>query len=458
MSHRARVVASFATVGVLAVPLYLAAFGGTPSFEPDSSGYLAMARDLADGRIDRLWPRTVGYPALLVLTGSTPAPSWLLLAVQLALHGVAVGAVAYILARLGVGRAALATFGLVAFSPPFVEHAAFVLSESLTQALLCIGVVAWLCACLEGGTATLATAAASLGLVGLSHPVYAPSGPIAVGVALGAWALLPLPQAFVRRTLVGGSVVVLATVGVVASVSAWNAAHFGFAGFSPLVGITLSHKTPRLLESLPPAYGPVRAILIQHRDADLVDPQGDHLGYAYIYRALPDLERATGLTGPALSSYLVRMNLALIARKPMAYLDEVGRSLLWWASPGVTAVGGLGSPIVRAAGHLERVLVNAAVAASALLLAGPVVQRILRTARPLRRTEAVAPGDARLFVAATFLALALASALTSSALTAAVWRLRVPVDLLLLAFACLAPTLWRDLACSPTRRTAAGLV
>jgi len=440
-----RAAAIFALAAALALPLYLAAFGGTPVFEPDSPGYVAMAGDLADGRLERLWPRTVGYPALLVATGSVPAPGWPLVAVQLALHGIAVLAVASMLARLGAGPAALVVFGAVAFSPPFVEHAAFVLSESLTAALLCAGAAAWLRHLLDGGRAALALAAACLAAVGLSHPIYVPSGPILVGVAWAGVLLLPLPRVLLRRAATGGIVIVLATLAVVSAVTAYNRAQFGFTGLSPLLGITLSHKTPRALETLPPEYDAVREILIRHRDADLVDPRGDHLGYAYVYRALPELEQATGLHGLDLSSYLVRMNLVLIAHHPMEYLDEVARSLLWYASPGVTSVGGLGSPVLRAVGNLERAVVNAAFVGAAVLLAGPAALRLGRAPRPLRRPASPASCDARLVAAASFLALVCASGLLSSALTAAVWRLRVPVDLLLIGFVVLAPALWRDL-------------
>lgn len=449
MSPASRGAAALVLAVALAIPLYTWAWRGVPVLEPDSPGYLAMADDLRDGSLERLWGRTAGYPILLLATGSAPEPGWPLIAAQLVLHGLAVIALAVFLSRVGVPPMPIALFAGIALSPPFVEHAAFVLSESLTSTLLVVGAVAWLRYLVDGRRAVLALAAVALGTVGLSHPLYVPAAPILATVALTGAALRPFPRALFRRAVAGGAVVCAALVIVVTSVSAYNRAHFGFTGLSPLLGLTLSHKTPRLLETLPSDYDGVREILIRHRDADLVDPRGDHLGYAYVYRAIPELEQATGLRGAELSGYLVRMNLALIARHPMEYLDEVGRSLLWYASPGVTSAGGFGSTALRAMGNVLRALVNGAFVLALMLLAGPVAMRCLREPPPMRRMAAPTPTDTRLLAAASFLALIGGSALLSSALTAAVWRLRVPVDLMLLAFVCLAPSLLRDLTRDP---------
>jgi hypothetical protein len=50
----------------------------------------------------------------------------------------------------------------------------------------------------------------------------------------------------------------------------------------------------------------------------------------------PELEDATGLSQPELSTFLVGMNLALIQRAPMEYLQEVARSfaVYWFPAAG----------------------------------------------------------------------------------------------------------------------------
>ena len=51
----------------------------------------------------------------------------------------------------------------------------------------------------------------------------------------------------------------------------------------------------------------------------------------YIWKAIPELEEATGLDKPQLSKYMTRVNLVLIKKAPLEYLAELARALpLYW--------------------------------------------------------------------------------------------------------------------------------
>lgn len=429
----------------LATVVYGWAWRWTPALEGDSRGYLAVAADLTDGTLDQLHDRPVGYPLLLLVTGSTPDAGTTLLVTQLALHGLAVLAAVCLLRRLRVGPAAVAIFAGISFLPPFVEHAGFVLSETLAQLLVVSGIVGFVLWLLDASRAGLLASALSLSVVGLVHPgnqlvwLVLPASSLAFCIATRA------PRALWRRTLRGALALSCLAVLVLGGTVAWNATRFGFFGTSPMLGKTLSHKTVRVVERLPDEYAGARAVLLRHRDAALLDPATGHLGLAYIFRAIPDLEAETGLQGAELSAYLVRLNLALIRRAPMDYVDEVLRSAVWYWAPGVTDRSGFGSGALKAGFNALRAGVLVAFGLTVVLLAGPSVL-LARVAR--RSTTGWHGGGmpeplARMLLAMScMLGAILCSCAVSTTLTAAVYRLRIPFDLPILAFACMGPAVW----------------
>jgi len=435
-----------AAVLAAAVGFYAAAWGGAPATDGDSAGYLEVAADLADGQLDQLYWRPIGYPLLLLVTGSTPTPGTALVVTQLVLHALAVALFVGLLLRVRAGRAPMVAFVAVALLPPFVEHAAFVLSESMTQFFVVAGLVGFARWLLGGHWAWLVTGALALGCASLVHPADQLLWLLLPVLALLWSVLMPSGSIASGRALAGAAVVAAVAVPILGGVMAWNATRFDYAGISPMLGVTLSHKTVRVLEKLPDEYNGVREILIRHRDAALLDPVTGHLGLAYIFRALPELEAKTGLRGPALSRYLVKMNLALIRRAPMDYVDEVLRSAIWFWSPGVTDQSGFGSGALKAAFNGLRALVLVAFGSTLVLLAGPTVLLILRAKRTAGTasppaTDAWAP----LLVIWLSLGAIAYSCLISITLTAAVYRLRIPVDLPILACVVLGPATWRAL-------------
>lgn len=426
---------------------YLVAYGGAPARDGDSAGYLQVAVDLADGSLSRPYMRAPGYPLFLLAAGAVPEPGAALVAAQLVAHVGAVGVWVALLRRLRASRAAIAAFVLVAIAPPFVEHARFVLSEAPTELCVSSGVAGFALFLLGASPGWLALAAVGLACVGVVHPTYQLLWlwlPL-LGLAFRALVAADLPSR--RRLLAGSAVLAAAAVPLLAFVILGNFHRFGFASVSPMLGATLSHKTVRVLERLPAEYDGVRDVLIRHRDAALLDPETQHLGLAYIFRAIPELEERTGLHGPALDRYLVAMNLALVRRAPMDYVDEVLRSSVWYWSPGVTDVSGFGSGAVKAAWNALRAGVLLAFGVSVLLLVGPSVLVVGRLRAHPSGSRADPPADLEtLLVVWLALGTIAYSWVLSTALTAAVYRLRIPVDLAILAVCVLAPGLFRSLS------------
>src|SRR5262245_41987169 len=131
-----RLAVIYAAFFAVAFSWYSLVWVNAPVTEIDSAGYLRAARDLSDFRVDQLQERPPGYPLLLALTGSSQTPGRALFFVSLWLHFAAIWALGSILHRAGLKERWLNLFSLILLLPPFVEPAAYVLSENLTEAML----------------------------------------------------------------------------------------------------------------------------------------------------------------------------------------------------------------------------------------------------------------------------------------------------------------------------------
>lgn len=439
-----------AVIGLVAAAVvataYLAAWQSSPTYDGDSQSYLEMARDFSDGHIDRPHLRAPGYPVFLVLAGALPEPGLQVVVVQILLHCASVALWLVLLRRLRASRLALAGFALIALSPPFVEHARFVLSEAVAEIAVSTAVAGVALFSLGGGSPWLVASATGVVLAGVVHPVYQllwlvlPSLLLVFRWASGA----DLPT---RKALVRTAVVLAAfTLPLLIVISLRNQERFGFAGVSPMLGATLSHKTARVVELLPDDEAVIREILVRHRNEALLDPGSQHLGHSYIFRALRELREATGLDGPALDRRLVGLNLELIRRAPMDYVDEVLRSQVWFWSPGVTDVSGFGSNALKVFWNGLRAAVLVGFWLSLLLLSGPTLLFFQSQPWGTNARKAARPSLEIVMVLFLCIGTAFYAALVSGALTAAVYRLRIPVDLPILACVVLAPGLWRWLS------------
>src|SRR6186713_2452417 len=82
----ARVAMLYMLLGLVSLAAYGLLWPGAPVMDGDSSQYIEVARDLRDFRIDDVHDRAPGYPVLLVLTGSSDAPTRMLFYASLLLH------------------------------------------------------------------------------------------------------------------------------------------------------------------------------------------------------------------------------------------------------------------------------------------------------------------------------------------------------------------------------------
>jgi hypothetical protein len=303
--------------------LYGALWQNAPLMADDSPGYQRLARDLSDFRFDELPWRTPGYPLLLLLTGSSQVPTRALFFTSLLLHYASIWLLASALSCAGLRESALNLFALLLILPPFVEYAGYVLAENLTEFTLVIGFVSLVTWFLRSGTIWLVISAVAIAYSGLTRPTYQLLAFALAGVLL----LTPVIFRWVPfryRDMVKPSVVLIfTTVIMIGGYSYMNYQRFGYFGTTTQLGFNLSAKTIRVIERLPDEYSTVREILLRARDAELINRDITHTGHTYIDVIIPELSIATGLPMPQLSTYMVRINLLLIAKAPLEYLREV---------------------------------------------------------------------------------------------------------------------------------------
>jgi hypothetical protein len=339
----------YAAACLLALAGYGLLWPHAPVMAGDSPSYLAVARDLSDGTIDRLHDRGPGYPLLLAALGSAERPGRAVFYVTLLLHLVSVWVLGAVLSAAGVGPAALAVFCVLMLLPPSVESSAYVMTETPAQFLL---VIAFACVLFwvrgsrpasrempprrdtrRGRGWLLAIAAVAIGAAALTRPTYQALAP-AFAIVLTLLALAAGPAFAWRRAVTAGLALIVGAAVILGGYAAANRSATGYFGITPMMGVNLSTRTVTVIERLPDDYAAAREILIKMRDAQLVKPGSSHTGYSYIHDARPELARLTGLETQELSAYILRLNLWLIRAAPLQYLEEVARALgpYWFPS------------------------------------------------------------------------------------------------------------------------------
>ena len=338
---------TYALLFAICTWLYSSLWSGAPFIVPDSPSYVRAAQDLADFRVDDLNSRPPGYPLLLVFTGFVKGAQRPLFYTSLILHFVSVWLIAALLHALGLRPFWLVSFAAVLLLPPYVEYTAYVLSDNLSTFLLVVSFVALVFWFLRPRNTDrwLLLSGIAMGCSALTRPTYQVLGLVATGfLFIARWAIGDQKK-FTYRTCAKASAILLASSALlIGSYGLLNYVKFNFFGIYPMTGFNFSTRTVRFLERLPNEYAAEREALIKARDAVLVKRDGDHTAYLSYWKAVPELERITGLKPlPDLSLYLLRLHLLLIKKAPLNYLQEVFISFSNYWLPSATEVASMNS-------------------------------------------------------------------------------------------------------------------
>lgn len=358
-SSRAQIVAglpvsiaiTYAVIFTIGLCFYSWLWDSAPIIVPDSPSYVRAAQDLADFRVDELNSRPPGYPLLLVLTGYVNGATRPLFYTSLAFHFVSIWLMAALLNRMGLRCVWLIVFAGVLMLPPYIEYAAYVLSDNLSTVLLVTTFAAlgfWL---LRGrGTSLVILSGIAMGFSALTRPTYQILAFISVAYLLMArWVVGEKSSGSYRSYIRAGAILLTASVVLIGGYSLVNYVKFGFFGIYPMAGFNLSTRTVRFLERLPDEYAAEREALIKARDAHVTKRGEDHTPYLSYWKAVPELQKITGLKPiPDLAQHLMRLNLLLIKKAPLNFLQEIFVSFSSYWLPSATELANMHSFALQA--------------------------------------------------------------------------------------------------------------
>lgn len=323
---------------LIASILYSVLWPQSPKTVEDTRGYLPVAADLTDGHLEKLHFRTLGYPLVLLLTGSIEAPTRALFYVQLLLHLVAVFLLALILLREFRSPWFAIAFTVLALLPPALEYISIALPETTSLFLLSVAFFCFYQSLKHGKVLPSLAAGLCLALLAITRPDYQLLTLFLSFTLAIIFLILRQKRAWLRSVL---PLLLASLLGIGAYVT-FNYLTFQFPGIAYYSGITSTAKTVTMLEEIPDSDAAIREILIRHRNTNLVE--GDsHTAVNYIFDALPELQALTQLSQPELSAKLNRLNLHMIIRDPLNYLVSVGRALAVFLMPSATTQSIFGS-------------------------------------------------------------------------------------------------------------------
>lgn len=305
---------------------YFSVFKTAPILTPDSHEYMQVAQDLSDFHLDNLHHRTFGYPLLLLLTGSSVAPTKALFVVSLLLHFSSIWIGAILLTSLGMTKKIIAFFVFLLLLPLYAQSAAFALTENLTEFFLTAAVASFVLGSHQSRNGLIFLGAVLFSLSAFVRPVYQLL-PFVLSLTLAGLSYLTKRKQLLKTA----GILFFPSFFILGSLIMFNIIKFNYAGFSPGIGHHLSTRTVNYIEKLPSEYDGVRKILIEARDASLIEPNSGHKGLMYIWNASPKLQEATGYDFVELDKYLHKMNKELIVRKPLNYLLAVlDAGIIYW--------------------------------------------------------------------------------------------------------------------------------
>jgi 4-amino-4-deoxy-L-arabinose transferase-like glycosyltransferase len=418
-----------AAVLALSAVFYIKVWNEAPVLQSDSHEYIRIADDLVDFKLEEMPGRSIVYPLALRLAGFEGVPGRRLFYLQLVLHYICVVLLGYLLFRSFISQWLTFLFLLLSILPSSIVTSAYVLTESLAQFFLVAG-FATLCLWLaDGRRHWLLLGGICLALAAVTRPTFLALFPF---IAAVLFLLVRIFPPFAKRFAIAALTVFLLTIVFIGAANLSNYRSFGYAGISSKTGLHLSNKTLRYIERLPDEYDNIKEILIKYRDERLTDPESDHLGYDYVIRAEKKLCEATGLEPAELSKYLTRMNIELIKRAPLLYLQDVGFAMTTYWFPYSTKLSNFDSRFVQMiSGALHFVIIAFFFVLSLLFIcfAVPILfsQAIVRK----NMIRLIENGRLRFITAALALAIIIYSAVVSSAFQVGTQRYRTPTDLLI---------------------------
>jgi len=309
---------AMAVVCVAAFVIYSLLWAQAPLSMTDTVSYLHPVQDFH--RFTQLHGRLPGLTVFILMVGTGRAYFY----ATLALHLIGVGALALLMFRLGVRAAFVWTFAFLGVLPPYVQNAAYLSSETFTEAFLALGFVLLCAFVLKRRWPYCVFASLCFVWAGLARPaiLFVPFA-LALILVVVSW----------KRFLRAAAVLVLAPVLFVGGWILYTGLEFHYFGLSYFSGYQLSCSTIGMYEYIDNPIA--REELLKARAGMYVAGMTPNDA---IWKAVPHLEQRLGLNEVDLGRFLLRMNVKLITHHPEAFLEEFTRAMVMYWFPYLTKV------------------------------------------------------------------------------------------------------------------------
>lgn len=344
----------FLIVFSIAFTIYCFAWPKVPILDGDSSSYIDLSVKLKNGIINSPQFRLIGYPLFLIITGSSPKPTRNIFYVSIILHFVSIWLLSYIIFNMNINNKLkiIYIFCAVLLLPMYVESSGIISTENLAEFTLAIVFFCLCCWYRNGRQIFILIGGIFCAVSLLVRPTYILLWLALCPVLLISKKILPAERYKLKgnkHLITAIFLLIFPSLLTIGGYYVYNYSKFGYLGITPRVGFQLFTKNLKYLEDIPDQYAKLREMLISERDKSLIERGSSHTGVQFVFGKAGSINKifakATGKSPEELDREMLKLNLKLIAKRPLEYLYSVATSLvsIWFPSMTKLSFGNLRS-------------------------------------------------------------------------------------------------------------------
>ncbi len=294
-----------------------------PMTGPDSASYESMASYIASSDFtDYLAKRTPVYPLLILLCRFDHGLLWVIQSIM----GIAVSLMLFSMAYTRTGRLFPSFLAGLSYSffITLTLFEMFVLTETMSIFLVVLSLFLFMRTSRPGREGVVYCLALGLvvSLAGLTRPLLLILVPLYIAFIVYRWQAAGKAAAGKVRGLLCFAV---PAVGIVLGWCVFNMVAAGYFGPTSFTGYNLTQHSGAFMELAGDEYSEIRDVYLKHREIQR-NEIGTHS--MAIWRAVPEMQEATGLSYGELSRKLARLSIGLFVRHPIHYSQGVAKAWL----------------------------------------------------------------------------------------------------------------------------------
>jgi 4-amino-4-deoxy-L-arabinose transferase-like glycosyltransferase len=294
-----------------------------PIIYPDSGSYEKFTRQIQQGDLSLYdGTRTPVYPLLMLGAGLNYKLLWLIQSIL----GIAISAMLF---RIALNHTRNNLLSLIiglsyTLSLNQVYFEAIILTETLVTFLIVLSLLLVQKGHLQGnGVMYYALAGIISSIAGLTRPLFIFLAPLYL-IAL-------IPPEPLWRKIRYAVVFIIPFIVIIFGWCLFNKLKLDYFGPTTLTGYNLTQHSGAFMELAPDEYSQIRDIYLKFRQERIAE-SGTHS--MTIWRAAPEIQKATGLSFSELSKQLAKMSLTMFIHHPVLYSQGVFKAWVrFWSSP-----------------------------------------------------------------------------------------------------------------------------